>query len=62
MLEQMLEKLDKSHSRLQNLAIQPTKSNMEILLQTLYDISEVYKGLKEIIEKENKGGDDNVQC
>ena len=57
----MLEKLDKCHNRLQNLNIQPTKSNMEILFQTLYELSEIYKELKEMLEKENKGGDENVQ-
>ena len=43
----MLEKLEKCFERLQSLAISPTLSNMEILLQTLYDLREVYNELKE---------------
>ena len=38
--------------RLQNLQIKPTKDNMEILLQTLYDLRDVYKRLEEM---ENAG-------
>ena len=43
----MLEKLEKCYERLQTLNILPTKDNMEALLQTLYDIRDVYNKLKE---------------
>lgn len=46
----MREKLDKCFDRLQNLEIKPTLHNMEILVQTLYDLRDVY-------EKLNDGGD-----
>lgn len=42
----MLEKLEACYERLQGLAIVPTVSNMEKLLQSLYDIKEVYQELK----------------
>ena len=51
----MEEKLNKCYKRLQTLQIMTTKGNMEILLQTLYDIQEVYNQLKE--EKANGGHD-----
>ena len=47
----MEEKLNECYKRLQTLQIMTTKGNMEILLQTLYDIQEVYNQLKE--EKAN---------
>lgn len=43
----MLEKLEGCFDRLQLLDIKPTKDNMEKLLQTLYDLQEVYNALKE---------------
>ena len=43
----MTEKLEACFDRLQTLNIQPTQSNMEKLLQTLYDLKEVYEKLKE---------------
>ena len=43
----MTEKLEACFERLQRLDIKPTRSNMEILLQTLYDLQEVYQELKE---------------
>ena len=48
----MLEKLEKCFERLQGLNISPTLHNMETLLQTLYDLREVYNELK---TKEEKG-------
>ena len=48
-MPEMLTKLENCHTRLQNLAVQPTKSNMEILLQTLYDLTDVYNAIKEKI-------------
>lgn len=41
----MLEKLEQCFERLQNLQIKPTLGNMEILVQTLYDLREVYQQL-----------------
>jgi len=42
----MLEKLEACYERLQGLDIRPTVSNMEKLLQSLYDIREVYQELE----------------
>ena len=53
----MKEKLEKIYERLQRLNIQPTKDNMEILLQTLYDIREVYNALKEAEEHDGQTAD-----
>lgn len=43
----MLEMLEECFDRLQTLDIRPTLENMEKLLQTLYDLREIYKRLKE---------------
>lgn len=43
----MREKIEACFERLQNLDIKPTLSNMEILIQTLYDLRDVYNELKE---------------
>ena len=47
----MIEKLELCFKRLQGLDIKPTVSNMEKLLQTLYDLRDIYNDLK--------GGADN---
>ena len=39
----MKEKIDACFQRLQSLEIQPTLSNMEKLVQTLYDLRDVYQ-------------------
>lgn len=44
----MPEKLEAAYNRLQSLDIVPTVSNMETLLQSLYDIREVYQQLKKM--------------
>lgn len=41
----MKEKLEACFKRLQTLDIMPTESNMEKLLQTLYDLKEIYRTL-----------------
>ena len=41
----MKEKIKACFERLQTLEISPTRSNMETLLQTLYDLQEVYQEL-----------------
>lgn len=41
----MKEKLERVFDRLQSLDIKPTLHNMETLLQTLYDLREVYNEL-----------------
>lgn len=51
----MEEKLSACYERLQKLSVPPTRGNMEILLQTLYDIREVYDQIRE--EKANGGHD-----
>lgn len=43
----MKEKLEACFNRLQSLDIKPTLTNMELLVQTLYDLREVYKELEE---------------
>ena len=48
----MKEKIEACFERLQGLDIKPTQSNMERLLQTLYDLRDVYAE----IEKLNKEG------
>lgn len=50
----MKEKLEACFMRLQGLEIKPTVTNMEALLQSLYDIRDVYGKLKEM--EENKNG------
>lgn len=46
-MNENISKLATCFDRLQNLSIKPTRDNMEILLQTLYDLQEVYNALKE---------------
>lgn len=43
----MKEKIKSCFERLQKLEISPTVNNMELLLQTLYDLREVYNSMKE---------------
>ena len=43
----MKEKIEACFDRLQGLEIRPTVSNMETLLQTLYDLREVWQELNE---------------
>lgn len=43
----MKEKIEACFNRLQGLEIKPTVDNMEILLQTLYDLREVYNAIKD---------------
>lgn len=42
----MKEKLEACFNRLQTLEIQPTLANMEKLVQTLYDLREMYNELE----------------
>ena len=49
----MKEKLEQCFDRLQSLDIQPTLNNMEKLVQTLYDLREVYA---ELCKKEGENG------
>lgn len=53
----MLEKLDACFDRLQNLSIKPTLANMEKLVQTLYDLRDIYNELKE-----KEGADDGREA
>lgn len=50
----MLDKLEGCFDRLQTLEIKPTLDNMEKLLQTLYDIREIYNKLKEGVDDGRK--------
>lgn len=47
----MTEKIEEIYKRLQELDIKPTKTNMEKLLQCLYDLQDIYSALK--------GGEEN---
>ena len=49
----MKEKLEACFERLQRLDIRPTLENMEILVQTLYELRQIYNELGE----ENNGGE-----
>ena len=52
-MEKILKKLEACFNRLQNLQIKPTLGNMEILVQTEYDLRDVYEKLKESEGKNN---------
>ena len=49
----LLQKLNNSFDRLQELQIKPTLGNMEILVATMYDLKDVYTALKEMESKNN---------
>lgn len=49
----MKEKIEACFNRLQGLDIKPTLTNMEALVQTLYDLREIYGKLKEMEGVEN---------
>ena len=51
----MKEKLNACYERLQQLDITPTLSNMEKLVQTLYDIRDVYNELENKESEEDNG-------
>ena len=51
----MKEKLEACFNRLQTLDIRPTLENMEKLIQTLYDLREIYNRLE---EEPDDGGDE----
>ena len=51
----MKEKLNACYERLQQLDIPPTLSNMEKLVQTLYDIRDVYNELENKEREEGNG-------
>ena len=53
----MKEKIEACFERLQGLDIKPTLTNMELLVQTLYDLREVYEQLE---KEENDGRGDVV--
>lgn len=45
-MQEIMEKLNAAFERLQGLQIQPTVTNMESLLQSLYDIRDAYNKIK----------------
>lgn len=53
----MKEKIRECFDRLQQLDIKPTLTNMELLVQTLYDLRAVYNELKEDAEDGRPEGD-----
>ena len=53
----MKEKIRACFERLQTLEIAPTRSNMETLLQTLYDLQGVYQELTERVETDGQEAD-----
>lgn len=54
-MKEVLEKVNACFERLQTLDVTPTLNNMEKLLQTLYDLRDVYN------EIEQKGNEDGRQ-
>lgn len=50
----MKELIESCFNRLQSLDIAPTQSNMEKLLQTLYDLKEVYKAICKEVETDER--------
>ena len=54
-MKEVLEKVNACFERLQTLDITPTLNNMEKLVQTLYDLRDVYN------EIEQKGNEDGRQ-
>ena len=44
--ETILDTLNNCYTRLQQLNILPTRGNLEILLQTLYELQDVYKAIE----------------
>lgn len=63
-MKELREKLDGCFDRLQNLQIKTTLANMEILVQTLYDLREVYSELERMEadgrhETDHAGRDDD---
>ena len=57
----MSEKIKKCYERLQTLQITPTVGNMEILLQSLYDLRSVYQELKAKEAEQNGGTETDPQ-
>ena len=55
----MIEKLNAAYERLQGLSITPTVSNMERLLQSLYDIRDVYNELQKAGEVDGRSTSDS---
>lgn len=45
-MDEKMVKIGTAYERLQTLDIMPTRKNMEILLQTLYDLKDVYKKME----------------
>lgn len=52
-MEEWARKLEAAFQRLQNLQIQPTLSNMELLTASLYDIRDVFLDLEKNTEEES---------
>ena len=46
-MDEIRVKIGTDYERLQTLDIMPTRKNMEILLQTLYDLKDVYNKMEE---------------
>lgn len=51
----MKEKIEECFDRLQTLDVKPTLKNMEILVQTLYDLREIYNQLNTEEEQDGRG-------
>ena len=55
--DSMKEKLSACFDRLQNLDIKPTLKNMEALVQTLYDLRDVYQELERMENDDGTASD-----
>ena len=50
-MEEELRKLERAFDRLQLIEVKPTVDNMEKLLQSLYDLRDVYNDLKQALKE-----------
>ena len=50
----MIDKIEACFNRLQGLEIKPTLNNMEILVQTLYDLRDIYNAIKDGEKKDGR--------
>ena len=57
-MKDALAKVGECFERLQSLDIKPTLPNMEILVQTLYDLRDVYGMIEKEVEKDGRSAAD----
>lgn len=57
--KQLIKELNDAYEALQNLGIQPTKSNLTIILQALNALQSAYKCICTLPKEEDGNGSDN---